>query len=565
MKNSRWIIEKEELVCDRGMVAAKVPLAAQAGAMMLEGGGNAVDTAVTTAFVAGVVEPHMSGIGGGGFMLIHLAKENRNVCVDYGLIAPRAAHEEMYPLASGTATDLFTWRAVQGNQNMTGYRAVGVPGTVAGLAIALDRFGTKSLAEVLEPAIRYAEEGFEATWFDTLMIASHLEVIQRFGATAQIFLKPSGGIPKAGDRIVQPGLARTLRAIAREGPDVFYRGAVGRALIADVRAHGGILSEEDLAAYAARVTDTLTPHPYRNYGVISPPVACGATTLLQTLNLLEGIDLGALGHNTVESLHQIAEAGRLAYADRYAYLGDIESTPVPLSGLLSKEYAVERRRSIAPEHAAAEPHPGDPWRHDRQPAAAGRPAGAGPSGSTTHLSVVDADRNLVSLTQTLLSLYGSAVVAGETGVLLNNAMMWFNPEPGYANSIGPGKRPLTNMTPVIVLRDGRPFLAAGSTGGRKVIQSVLNAVLNTADFGLGMQAAISTPRIDTSGPEVLVNRRLDPAVIEGLRAKGHRIALAEDSLTARNWGSPACVLVDPRDGRLHSGVDVYYPAAAAGS
>ena len=570
MKQSRWIIEKEELICERGMVAAKVPLAAQAAAEMLARCGNAVDAAVTTAFVSGVVEPHMSGIGGGGFMLIHLAKENRNVCVDYGMIAPQAADPEMYPLASGTATELFTWRAVKGNQNMTGYRAIAVPGTVAGLTTALDRFGTKSLTEVLEPAIRYAEEGYEVTWFDTLMFGLHFDLLRRFGTTAQTFLK-NGSIPKpamlgAADRIIQPGLARTLRVIAKDGPDAFYRGAIAQALIADFRSHGGILTEYDLARYQARVTDPMPTHSYRDCAIVTPPVACGGTTVLETLNILEDCDLASLGHNTVAGLHQIAEAGRLAFADRYAYLGDVESGPVPLAGILSKEYAAERRRAIDPERAMAQVEPGDPWRYERerQPAATGQTAGAGSSGSTTHLSVIDADRNMVSLTQTLLSLFGSAVVAGETGVLLNNGMMWFNPEPGYANSVGPGKRPLTNMSPVLVLRGGRPFLAAGASGGRKVIQASLNAILNTVDFGLGMQAAISAPRMDTSGPDVHLNERLDPAIVEGLRAKGHRIAITGDSFASRNFGSPACILVDPRSDTLHSGVDVYYPAAAAG-
>lgn len=568
MKQSRWLIEKEELVCDNGLVAAKVPLAAQAGAEILERGGNAIDAAVATAFVAGVVEPHMSGIGGGGFMLIHLAKEERNICVDYGMVAPGAAHEEMYPLASGMATELFTWRAVKGHQNMTGYRAIGVPGTVAGLTTALEWYGTLSLEEVLQPAIRHAEEGYEVTWFDALMFATHQDLLQRFGATSNTFL-PGNRLPKplmaagAPERIRQPHLANTLRAIAQGGPDAFYRGQIAELLVNDIRTHGGIVTADDLAGYAPRVTENITPHPYRHFGVISPPVACGATTILETLNILEGFDLSAFGHNTATGLHHIAEAGRLAFVDRLAFLGDIDSGPVPLAGVLHKGYAAERRLLIDPERALADVRPGDPWDWDAAPAVAGRAGGLGPSGSTTHLSVVDRDRNLVSVTQTLLSLFGSGVVAGETGVLLNNAMMWFNPEPGYPNSPGPGKRPLTNMSPVIVLRDGRPFLAAGSTGGRKVIQSVMHAILNTADFGLGIQAAISAPRMDTSGPEVLLNTRLDPVVVDALRAKGHRIALAEDSFTWRSFGSPACVLVAP-DGTLRSGVDVYYPAAAAG-
>ena len=350
MLTTEWLIQRREIVADHGIVAAKHPRAAEAGLRVLQEGGNAVDAAVTAAFAVGVAEPWMSGIGGGGFMTIHLAS-GEDAVVDYFARAPRSAGPDFYELTEGYRADALGFTGVKDNANTVGHRAVAVPGTVAGLALALERYGTIGLKDALAPAIALAEEGFAVAWHHALICALSRELLARYPATAAVFLREGGEVHAPGeDRPVllrQPDLARTLRRIADEGPAGFYRGETARAIAAEMARHGGAITEEDLAAYEAEIVAPLAA-PYRDHTVLHIPRAAGGITVLESLNLLEGFDLAALGHNSVAALHAIVEASRRAWADRMAYLGDPDVVAAPLVGLASREYAAARPRRSSP-------------------------------------------------------------------------------------------------------------------------------------------------------------------------------------------------------------------------
>jgi gamma-glutamyltranspeptidase / glutathione hydrolase len=576
MSRSVWRVAKDQAEGTRGMVAGKHPLAVQAGLEVLRRGGNAVDAAVTMAFVLAVVEPMSSGLGGGGAIVIHDAGSGRNVVIDYAMDAPLAARQGVYELAEGTGASPYGWRRVKDDANVRGYRAASVPGMVRGLALALARFGTITLAEAVAPAIRHAEEGCEVLWQVALRIAATMEVLSRYPASAVDFL-PRGYPPRAwsaasaADRLVQADLGRTLRLIAAAGPDVFYEGEVARAIDRAMRAHDGLLAYGDLARYRPAVYEGGQASDYRGYRIVGPPGATGAITIQQSLNILEGFDLRARGAGTVETLHLQAEAFRRAFADRYRYLADPKQLPVPREGLLSKDYAAVRRGTIDPTRAAANVEPGDPWpfesaRDQALPATPSATAGAEPAdgSSTTHLSVVDEGRNAVALTQTLVSEFGCGVVVPGTGVLLNNAMSWFDPEPGRPNSLAPGKRGVHNMAPMLVLRDDRPVLTAGAAGGRKIIQAVSQVVLNVLDHGMGPQDAVAAPRIDCSGPALLIDARFPEAVPAGLAALGHPVGVVEESFHAYRLATPLGILIDHAAGKLYGGVDPFRLSEAAG-
>jgi gamma-glutamyltranspeptidase/glutathione hydrolase len=552
MSASVWRVAKDEAVGERGMVVSREPRAAQVGLDVLRGGGNAVDAAVTMAFALGVVEPGSSGIGGGGMMVVHETAAGRSTVVDYAMDAPLAAGPDTFELVEGRSATSYGWRKVRDDANIIGHRAASVPGAVRGLALALERFGTLSLAETLASAIQFAEDGFEVDLTLAWGVAATMPVLSRFPATAEVFLP--GGYPlrngggwSPNDRLVQRDLGRTLRRIAEGGPDTFYEGEIARRIAGHVQEHGGLISEDDLARYQPTVYDGGQVTTYRGHEIVGVPGACGSITAQQGLNILEGFDVAGLGADTVEGLHCEAESFRRAFADRYCLVGDPKQVAVPWHELLSKEYAAQRRADIDPLRATS-------------PAAAAVPVG----GSTTHLCVVDEQRNVVALTQTLVNSFGSGVVVPGTGVLLNNAMSWFDPEPGRVDALAPGRRGLNNMSPLVVLREGRPLMAVGAAGGRKIIHAVARIVSNVIDHGMGIQDAIAAPRIDCSGERVLVNERFPAEVVTGLEGLGHRVHVEEESFFRYPFSTALGVLVDEEAGTLHGGVDPYQVAHAVG-
>jgi gamma-glutamyltranspeptidase/glutathione hydrolase len=541
-----------------GMVVTGEVHAARAGHEMLARGGNAVDAAVATSFALGVSDPYHSGIGGGGFLLIRMAS-GEAVALDARETAPVAATRDMF-VAPGVAEDA----------PRTGPLAVGVPGLVAGAALALERFGTLPLAQVLEPAIRLAEDGFEIgprhaaaarAWAGRGMRA-------RFPETARIQLPATDGEIRPGWRLRQPELAATLRTLAREGPKAFYQGELARAIAAEMARQGGLVTLADLAAYEPRLREPVRGG-YRGLEVLSfPPPSSGGVALVQMLAMLEGFDLAARGAGSSASLHVVAEAMKLAFADRAAYLGDPEFVAVPLAALLSPEYAVRQRARINPGWLRKAPWH---WGRERAIRVAG-PGLAEEDGGTMHLSVTDAAGNAVAITQTINLTFGSGITVPGTGIVLNDEMDDFAIAPNRpnafglvdtrgANAIAPGKRPLSSMTPTIVLREGRPWFVTGSPGGPRIITTALLTLLNVVDWGMNVQEAVAAPRFHQQWQpdELVVERAVPRDVIEALRARGHAVTVSE-----RDWSSAQAILVDPASGVHRGGSDPRSDGAALG-
>ncbi|MCX2726560.1 gamma-glutamyltransferase [Thermomicrobium sp. 4228-Ro] len=564
MSRSKWIIDRTEAVGRHGMVVAQHELAAEVGVAVLADGGNAIDAAVATAFAIGVVEPFMSGIGGGGILLIHLAESQETVAIDFGMCAPLAARPDLYRLLPATGATRFGWRAVEKDANVHGPLAIAVPGMVAGLATALERYGTRPLAELLQPAIRLARDGFAVSWHTSLEMAQDAALLAQYPSTRAVFTRDGLPLPvRTGLEptiLRQPDLARSLEAIARDGADAFYRGELGRQLVEGLRALGAILTMEDLERYTVRLSAPLWGE-YRGYRIATAPAPSGGPTVLESLHLLDCFPLTEYGHNSSRTLHVLIEAFRQAFVDRFAYLADPGFVPVPVAALTDPAYARERASEIG-EQARARIEPGDPRRLGVQRLYARSLPNYG-AGSTTHIGVVDRWGNAVALTQTLLSAWGSRVVAPGTGILMNNGMLWFDPEPGRANSIEPGKRPLANMSPTLVFQDDGLFLVLGAMGGRRIIDAVAQVVSNVIDHGLGIQAAISAPRIDCSVEPTAVSSRIDGRVISELERRGHRVQIVREDFADVPFACPGGILRD-RTGTLHGGSEPYYPGMAIG-
>ena len=465
-----------------GMVVSSQRYASEVGTRILQEGGNAVDAAVAVGYALAVVNPCCGNIGGGGFMTIHLA-DGRNTFLNFREMAPAASTERMYLDAQGNPIK---------DLSLYGYLAAGVPGTVMGLDRALAEYGRLPRSKVMAPAIKLARGGFILNRGDTDILDTKVDRLSKDPAAAKIFLRPDGKPFQPGDRLVQKDLASTLELIARQGPDAFYKGPIAQAVEHASKANGGILTANDFANYKVTEGPPLTCS-YRGYALISsPPPSSGGTTICEILNILEGYDMKALGFRSAQSVHLMVEAMRHAFLDRNTYLGDPAFVKNPLDRLLSKDYATAIRARIDPEKAT--------------PSKAVQP-GIEPheKTETTHYSVVDTEGNAVSVTYTINDSFGSTVVAPGTGFLLNNEMDDFTVKPGVpnlfglvqgkANSIAPGKRPLSSMSPTLVTKDGKTFLVVGSPGGSRIITITLETILNILDYGMAPQEAVDAPRI----------------------------------------------------------------------
>ena len=571
MIQSRLTVTKQTPLAPRGLVAAEHPLGASVGAAILERGGNAVDAAVATAFAMTVVEPFMSTIAGSGTMLVHLEKRGETVALDFNGVAPTRAHEGMFRLIGGISDGLFPWPRVEGAANEYGHRAVAVPGSVAGLTLALERYGTMELADVLAPAIALAREGFVPDWYQALTTARYIEELGAFPESARTYLRNGRAIHRPpslepGERVTYPDLARSLALIAREGPDAFYRGALAQAIHDEMAAHQGLIGLEDLAAYEVRVSAPLTGR-YRDLDLALAPGATGGITALEILNILEQWAPARVGGQTTEGLHLRAQAVRRAFADRFQLLGDPAVVKAPWAELASKPYAraiaaeLQRpapRRAGARAPAAAHDETGSATR--RVLTSRARAGGAGEC--TTHVSVVDRQRNMVALTHTAVSLFGARVVVQGTGILLNNGMIWFDPEPGRPNSIGPRKRALVNMVPLLAFRRGKPYLTLGAPGGRRIISAIPQVLATLVDGRVPLQAAIEAPRLHAEGADLLVDERVGEKALTGLARLGHRVVPKQETYATLSFAKPVGVRVTAKG--LEAGLDHLRPAAAAG-
>ncbi len=564
---SQWRLGRFEAVSDAGMVAAKTPLAAEFGVRVLENGGNAVDAAVVCAAVSGVVEPWMNGLGGGGFLVRHDSKRGESSVVSFPMVAPASATPDMFPLSGGNPdTELFGWPAVVGAANLYGPRSVCVPGTVAGLALALQKYGTYSFAEALNPAIDLAREGFPVSWHTSIEIARDLAILRKFAAT-EALLCPDGIVPWSSSQdnpalLKQQDLAITLETLAKDGPRAFYEGELAEKTVAFLNGTGANFSLDDFARYTASIEEPLEIG-YNGHTIITTSRGSGGPTLAESIGLLDGFDLAQVPHNSVEALHICAQAFAIAFADRFAYLADPNFIDVPIASLLSDSY-LDARCEEMQQDRIGNIRAGTKEQLGVAHALSGSMPDYSSGGSTTHLSVIDKDGVAVSLTQTLLSLWGSRVTIPGLGVIMNNGMMWFDPAPGRPNSIEGGKKPLANMSPAIVTRNGDVVAALGASGGRRIMNCLAQIAMNLIDHGLSMQEAVTAPRIDRSTASLAISSRIPGSVTSGLAALGHRVSVRDETLLHGDFASPACIQ-RADSGELRGGVDpYYYPATARG-
>jgi len=517
----------------RGMISSAHPLASLAGLRMLMEGGNAIDAAVATAAALNVVEPYMSGIGGVGYMHIFSARHREHQVLDYVGLTPRA-------------TDLALYDCDEKKDR--GPLSPLVPGACGGWLEALRRYGSMDAAAVFAPAIEYARHGYAVTIKNSEFIEPCLNDLRQYPSSAAVYLI-DGHPPRPGEVLVQEDLAETLRAVAEEGAQAFYTGRIADIIIAFMAEVGGLLTHEDLAGFEPVWLDPVCVD-YRGYRVFAPPPPCQAVQFLETLNLLEGFDLGAMGHNSTEALHHFIEAAKLATADRAEFAAIANP---PTAGMLAKEYAARRRTLIGERASLSGGEVYTAAKGDGE-VVAGDPHAWMKTECTTHFDAVDADGNAVAVTQSLGSAFGSAMVVPGTGVALNNFMRWFDREPTSPNAIGPAKKNEMCMSPVQVWDDAGLRLVIGTPGSYGILQTTPQMMMNVIDHGMNIQAAIEAPRLKTSrGYQVDAETRIDPAVLAELERRGHRINKLGD--WSYGVGGGQGIMVDADTGSLMGGAD----------
>lgn len=513
---SAQLVERPLISGREAIVTSLEPLASMAGMRILQEGGNAFDAAVATALAVGVVDPRMSSIGGNGFATIYVAKSREVRALNFYGAAPKRATQESFA----------------GKDYSHGVLSVPVPSALKGYEALHKAYGRLPWAKVVQPAIELAEAGFvvEQPLADDFHESE--KELSKIPATAKVLL-PGGRAPNAGQIFRQKDLARTLREIAQRGADAFYHGPIGARLAAYIQENGGVLGTDDLAGYRARWLIPIST-TYRGYTVYTQPPSSSAIAVLEQLNILEGYDLKALGHNSPQYLHLIGEAIRLAAADRNRYIGDPDFVNVPVEKLLSKAYAAERRNLIHMDST--------------MPAAVVGGFNRPEESHTTHLNVADAEGNMVALTQTLGDIFGSRVIAGDTGVLLGDEMRHLHLDPNDPSRLEPGKRSRSNESPIIVLKDGNPFMAIGTPGSDGIWQRLVQVIVNVVDFGMDIQTAINAPRIRSGGvesgseikPVFRVEDRIPAATLDALRAKGFELTVVKD-----DYGRVNGIVIDP--------------------
>ncbi len=574
---SRQIVTREEVAVRGGAVAATRYHEAQAGVECLHDGGTAMDAAVAAAFVACVIEPFNTSIGGCGFLLVHDPATGRPWSVEFPTRAPAAARPDMFRvLGEAPGSSLGTW-TVEHDANSLGCLATGVPGTVAGLVEAHRRFGRLPLHRVVEPAVHLARRGFRSDVVYDAIAAAYRPLLRRNElAASRLLVNGEAPLSLLGQRLPQPELADAIEQIGRDAGESFHRGDIARAIVDDVARGGGVLSLDDLATYRPIVGDP-TWGSYRGKRVATTSSPSGGWTVLQALQILDRFDLGATDRDDPERWHLLIAALRHAFADRYAYLGDRDAAAVPLAGMLADAYADELAALVRADAAGAvytEHQPWtafadtplhDPWPHDPgdTPTGAGTPTDGGRFG-TVHVNTADREGMLVSCTHTIGDVFGSKVMVGP-GVLLNSGMQWFSPVPGGPNSIEAGKRPLANMAPVLVYDGDRPVLGAGALGGRRIISAVTQVVSDVIDHRRSPQQACESPRIDASERVTFVAEGVGDRVVEALAARGHRVEVVREDHDHLGiaFANASAIGLGP-DGLIRCGVDARRPCEAIG-
>ncbi|MGB8663962.1 MAG: gamma-glutamyltransferase [Serratia inhibens] len=568
VSSSLYAASNPAVEAQNGMVVTSQHLASQVGVDILKLGGNAIDAAVAVGYAQAVVNPCCGNIGGGGFMTVHLA-DGTDTFINFRETAPAAASANMYLDAEGN---------VKKGASLYGYLAAGVPGTVLGMETARQKYGKLSREQVMGPAIKLAREGFVLTRADTDILDTTVARFKQDPESAKIFLRPDGTALQPGDRLVQSDLANTLEAIAKEGPDAFYRGKIPQAVEAAAKQGGGILTAADFANYKVTETPPITCS-YRGYKFVSaPPPSSGGVTLCEILNVVEGYDLKSMGFNSAATIHTLTEAMRHAYMDRNTYLGDPEFIKNPIDRLVSKSYAEEIRKKIVADKATPSENVQPGMEPHEKP-------------ETTHYSIVDHDGNAVSTTYTVNGRFGAVVIAPGTGFFLNDEMDDFTVKvgeknlyglvQGTANSIAPGKRPLSSMSPTLVTKDNKIFMVLGSPGGSRIITITLQTALNVIDHGMAPQEAVDAPRIHHQWlpDEVYYEQRgVSADTLKLLSGMGYKMVeqtpwgAAELILVGlpgaigvspANSGNDSAVSGKVREGYLYGANDVRRPAGSA--
>ncbi len=535
-----------------GIVVSVHELASRAGVEIMQAGGNAIDAAVATGFALAVVHPAAGNIGGGGFMLIRMA-DGKTHFLDYREKAPAAATRDMF-------------LDVQGNvipgASEVGYKSIAVPGSVAGMVYAEQKYGKLPLKQVMAPALRLAREGYALTWAEARDFQLDSD-LAKFAESRRVFQR-DGHYYQPGEIFRQPDLARTLERIA-DNPDDFYHGSLARELVAAMQKGGGLITVDDLAQYEVKEREPVRG-TYREYEILSaPPPSSGGTVLIESLNILEGYDLARMGNRSAQSIHYATEAFRRAFFDRAEFMGDPDFSKIPVAQLIDKKYAAAWRESIEPARASPSQELKRPavfHELEQYAAAHPQPLGMHEGPHTTHYSVVDADGNAVAVTTTINAWFGSQVTADGLGFLLNDEMDDFSSKPGVpnsdgliqgaANAIGPGKRPLSSMTPTIVVRNGKPFLVLGSPGSSKIITTVANVLMGVVDYGMNIQEAVNAPRFHNQWlPDVLtVEKWFSPDTVVALQKMGYnvQIGLHDGDYVSPYWSDAECIAVDAKTG-----------------
>lgn len=538
-------IEPGDVYAKHGMVSSAHELASQAGVEVLKKGGNAVDAAVATALALNVVEFNASGIGGGGFTTIRFARTGEVVCLDYREMAPASSTKDMF---SSKQSEKERW-------SIDGGKAVGVPGWIEGMWYALEKYGTMSFAEVAVPAIRLAEEGFVLHPMQNGIITDNFDRLTKYNPTDQVPYFKDGLPLAAGETLKQPNLGKLFRLIGDKGPRAFYEGPVAEAIVRAVNSNGGNMTLDDLKNYGMEIRKPVTG-TYRGYKIYSmPPSSSGGAHLIQLLNIMELFPMSAYGHNSPRSMHVFAEACKMIFADRTAYMADTAFTQVPLEGLISKAYAKALAAQIDLNQVAQEVRAGNPWKFQNEQKKADI-RGLGPEMvSTSSFSTVDAEGNIVASTNTINFFCGSGVLVPEYGFLLNDEMDDFSPNPNSVNAPEPGKRPLSSMSPTIVLDPkGRPYMSIGAAGATRIFTSIAQVVMNTVDYDMTMGEAIQAPRVHNqlSGGKAgkfMTEKHMDGALIDWMTLRGY------DIQKDVHIGTVQGILFDGGKGLINGGAD----------
>jgi len=571
MLNSRVHATRDEVVAENGMVAAGHRLEVQAGMHMLQKGGNAIDAAVAGAFVAELAEPAMCSIGGHGVMSVYMADTGETTVIDFYDIAPAKASPHMYELLnnrSDGALGSLGYPKVKDDAKSLGYRSAMVPGQVAGLCAAHERYGLLSLQEVMAPAIELAEDGVPVDRTSAHYIASSAALIRRFRPTAECFLKD--GLPlraetlgDPGDILIRKDLAETLSRIARDGAETFYQGEIAQAIAADMEANGGLITLEDLANYEPYIHPAKR-YTYRGYEYVTG----GNVTLVEALNILECFDLSSMDPRGTRCRHLMIEAMRLAWADTLMFVGDPRGDTSPWKGLTSKEYAKKRAAEIDLTRANPDAGPGNPWEFEGRPPTAtypwpGENIRRG-DGNTTKVVTMDAQGNVVVLLTSLGFTFGSKVTIPGTGIIFNNSMHRLDPRPGRLNSVAPGKGMQRLTSTVLIFKDGQPFAAHSGSLSIFISGTGLHSMVNLMDFGMGIQEAIDAYRFHPTGQTIWLDDRIQAKVQQELASMGHHLLPLEEVFGDTHFGNHVGILVDPDTGKIHGGGDPFHTNGIGG-